>query len=90
MTKFLLTVFVFGLFSSFAFAEEKTPEQLREERSRIFGIEGLESQTLTRVVFASEAKHRIGFYFDLNPDCSAVLISTSVSPNNQNTARWKL
>ena len=56
MTKFLLTVFVFGLFSSFAFAEEKTPG---EERSRIFGIEGLESQTLTRVVFASGAKHRI-------------------------------
>ena len=49
VTKFLLTVFVFGLFSSFAFAEEKTPEQLREERS---GIEGLETQTLTRVVFA--------------------------------------
>jgi hypothetical protein len=72
VTKFLLTVFVFGLFSSFALAEEKTPEQLREERSRIFGIEGLESQTLTRVVFASGAKHRIGFYFDLNPDCSAV------------------
>ena len=70
MIKFLLTVFVFGLFSSFAFAEEKTPEQLREERSRIFGIEGLESQTFTRVV-ASGAKHRIAFYVDLNPDCSA-------------------
>ena len=69
MTKFLLTVFVFGLFSSFAFAEEKSPEQLQEERS---DIEGLESQTLTRVVFASGAKHRIGFYVDLNPDCSAV------------------
>ena len=69
MTKFLLIVFVFGLFSSFALAEEKTPEQLQEERS---GIEGLESQTLTRVVFASGAKHRIGFYVDLNPDCSAV------------------
>jgi hypothetical protein len=68
VTKFLLTVFVFGLFSSFALAEEKSPEQLQEERS---GIEGLESQTLTRVVFASGAKHRIGFYVDLNPDCSA-------------------
>ena len=56
MIKFLLTVFVFGLFSSFALAEEKSPEQLQEERS---GIEGLESQTLTRVVFASGAKHRI-------------------------------
>jgi hypothetical protein len=70
--KFLLTVCVFGLLLSSASAEEKSPEQLREERSRIFGIEKLETQTLTRVVFASGAKHRIGFYFDLNPDCSAV------------------
>jgi len=67
--KFLLTVCVFGLLLSSASAEEKSPEQLLEERS---GIEGLESQTLTRVVFASGAKHRIGFYVDLNPDCSAV------------------
>ena len=69
MPKFLLTVCVFGLLLSSASAEEKSPEQLLEERS---GIEGLESQTLTRVVFASGAKHRIGFYVDLNPDCSAV------------------
>ena len=69
MPKFLLTVCVFGLLLSSASAEEKSPEQLLEERS---GIEGLESQTLTRVVFASGAKHQIGFYVDLNPDCSAV------------------
>ena len=69
MPKFLLTVCVFGLLLSSASADEKSPEQLQEERS---GIEGLESQTLTRVVFASGAKHRIGFYVDLNPDCSAV------------------
>jgi hypothetical protein len=70
MSKFLLTVCAFGLLLSPAFAEEKSPEQLREERSRIFGIEGLESQTFTRVV-ASGTKHRIWFYTALNPDCSA-------------------
>jgi hypothetical protein len=71
MSKFLLTVCAFGLLLSFAFAEEKSPEQLREERSRIIGIEGLESQTFARVV-ASGAKLRIGFYTFLNPDCSAI------------------
>jgi hypothetical protein len=70
MSKFLLTVCAFGLLLSSAFAQEKSPEQLREERSHIFGIEGQESQTFTRVV-ASGAKQRIGFYTALNPDCSA-------------------
>jgi hypothetical protein len=70
MSKFLLTVCAFGLLLSSAFAQEKSPEQLREERSRIFGVEGLENQTLTRVV-ASGAKQRMGFYSALNPDCSA-------------------
>jgi hypothetical protein len=70
MSKFLLTVCAFGLLLPSAFAQEKSPEQYREERSRIFGIEGLESQTFTRVV-ASGAKQRIGFYASLNPDCSA-------------------
>jgi hypothetical protein len=70
MSKFLLTVCAFGLLLSSAFAQEKTPEQLREEQSHIFGIEGLESQTFNRVV-ASGAKQRIGFYAWLNPDCSA-------------------
>jgi hypothetical protein len=55
MSKFLLAVCAFGLLLSSAFAQEKTPEQLREERSRIFGIEGLDSQTFDRVV-ASGAK----------------------------------
>ena len=76
MPKFLLTVCVFGLLLSSASAEEKSPEQLQEERS---GIEGLESQTLTRVVFASGAKHRIGFYVDLNPDCSVGDINVRVT-----------
>jgi hypothetical protein len=52
MSKFLLTVCAFGLLLSSAFAEEKTPEQLREERSHIFGIEGLQTQTFTRFVAA--------------------------------------
>ena len=70
MSKLLLTVCAFGLLLSSAFAQERTPEQLREERSHIFGIEGEESQRLTRVV-ASEAKQRMNFYASLNPDCSA-------------------
>jgi hypothetical protein len=71
MSKFLLTVCAFGLLLSPAFAEDKTPERLREERSHIFGIEGLENQTFTRFV-ASGAKLRIGFFHALNPDCTAI------------------
>jgi hypothetical protein len=70
MSKFLLTVCAFGLLLSSAFAEEKSREQYREERSHIFGIEGQESQSFTRFV-ASGAKHRIGFFAALNPDCTA-------------------
>jgi hypothetical protein len=70
MSKFLLAVCAFGLLFSSAFAQEKSLEQLREERSRIFGVEGQESQTFTRVI-ASGAKQRIGFYVSLNPDCTA-------------------
>src|SRR6516162_5660831 len=71
MSKFLLTVCAFGLLLSSAFAQEKSPEQLREERSHIFGIEGLQTQTFTRFV-AAGTKQRIDFYAALNPDCSAV------------------
>jgi hypothetical protein len=70
MSKFLVTVCIFGLLLSSAFSQEKTPEQLREERSHIFGIEGQESQTLTRVV-ASGPTQRIDFYAAINPDCIA-------------------
>jgi hypothetical protein len=70
MSKFLLTVCALGLLLSSAFAEEKSREQLREERLHILGIEGQENQTFTRFV-ASGAKQRIGFYASLNPDCSA-------------------
>src|SRR5262245_16689690 len=70
MSKFLLTVCAFGLLLSSAFVEEKSREQLREERLHIFGIEGQENQSFTRFV-ASGAKQRIGFYVALNPDCTA-------------------
>ena len=70
MSKFLLIVFASGLLLSSAFAQEKSSEQYREEQSHIFGIEGQESQRLTRVV-ASGAKQRMNFYASLNPDCSA-------------------
>jgi len=71
MSKFLLTVCAFGLLLSSAFAQEKSPEQYREEQSHIFGIEGQQSQTFNRVV-ASGAKQRMYFYASLNPDCSAI------------------
>ena len=71
MSKFSLAGCLFGLLLSSAFAQEKSPEQLREERSHIFGIEGLQTQTFTRFV-ASGAKQRMGFYAHINPDCSAV------------------
>src|SRR5262249_40220031 len=70
MSKLLLAVCVFGLLFSSAFAQEKSLERLREERSHIFGVEGLESQTYTRVI-ASGAKQRLDFYAAVNPDCTA-------------------
>jgi hypothetical protein len=54
-----------------AFAQDKSPEQLREERSHIFGIEGLQTQTFNRFI-AAGTKQRMGFYTHINPDCSAV------------------
>jgi hypothetical protein len=70
MSKFLLTVCAFGLLSSSAFAQEKSPEQYREEQSHIFGVEGQQSQTFNKFV-ASGAKERMNFYVALNPDCTA-------------------
>jgi hypothetical protein len=70
MKNLLLTVLAFGLPLSPAFAEDKTPERLREERSHIFGIEGLQKHQITRVV-PSGAKQHIGFFNALNPDCTA-------------------
>src|SRR6478672_4581699 len=70
VTKFLLTVWAFGLFLSSAFAEEKSPEQLREEGNKIFGQEGLQKHKFTRIV-PSGTNQRIGFFNALNPDCTA-------------------
>ena len=84
MSKLLLTVCAFGLLLSSAFAQDKSPEQLREERSRIFGVEGQESQTFTKFV-ASGAKQRINFYVALNPDCTAsgdVTVRVSKQPEH--------
>jgi hypothetical protein len=70
MSKFLLTVCAFALLLPSAFAQDKSPEQLREERSHIFGVEGQDSQRINRVV-ASGPKQRIDFYAAVNPDCTA-------------------
>ena len=58
MSKFLLTVCALGLLSSSAFAQENSPEQM------------LEKQQLARVV-TSGTNQRIGFFYAVNPDCSA-------------------
>ena len=45
MSRFLLSVCAFGLLFSPAFAQEKSLEQLREERGHIYGIEGQRNDT---------------------------------------------
>jgi methyl coenzyme M reductase alpha subunit len=57
MKNLLLTVLAFGLLSSSAFAEEQPRP-------------GLDKKQFTRVV-ASGANQRIGFFYALNPDCTA-------------------
>jgi hypothetical protein len=69
MSKFLLTVCAFGLLFSPAYSQEKSLEQLREERGHIYSIEGQRNETITRIV-ASGGKQRVGFYTSLNPDCT--------------------
>jgi hypothetical protein len=66
MSKFLLAVCAFGLLLSSAFAEEKSPGQPREESNQI----GLQKMNWTRIV-ASGTNQRIGFFYAVNPDCSA-------------------
>jgi hypothetical protein len=70
VSKFLLTLCAFGLLLSSAFAEEKSREQLREESNQIFGVEGLQKTDLKRII-ASGTKERVGFFYALNPDCTA-------------------
>src|SRR5215471_20657911 len=68
MSKFLLAVCACGLLLSSAFAEEKSPDQHREESNQI--VEGLPKMNWARVV-ASGTNQRIGFFYAVNPDCSA-------------------
>jgi hypothetical protein len=68
MSKFLLAVCACGLLLSSAFAEEKSPDQRREESKQI--VEGLPKMNWARVV-ASGTNQRIGFFYAVNPDCSA-------------------
>jgi hypothetical protein len=70
MSKFLVTICAFGILSSSAFAEEKSREQLREESNQLFGVEGVQRIELNRMI-ASGTKQQIGFFYALNPDCSA-------------------
>jgi len=84
MSKFLLTVCAFGLLSSSAFAEEKSPKQHREESNQI----GLQKMNWTRVV-ASGTNQRIGFFTQSTPIAPLAVISISVLPNSQNTVRPK-
>jgi hypothetical protein len=67
MSKFLLTVCAFGLLLSSAFAEEKSPEQHREESNQIIRLQKID---WTRIV-ASGTNQRIRFFYAVNPDCSA-------------------
>jgi hypothetical protein len=84
MSKFLLTVCAFGLLLSSAFAEQKSPEQYREESGQIFGIEGLQKIEVKRII-ASGTKQRVGFFYALTPDCSAdgdVIIRVTKQPEH--------
>jgi hypothetical protein len=70
MKNLLFTVLTFGLISSSAFAEEKTPERLQEEKANIQSQQGLEKWTFARVI-GSGKKVQIGFFTSLNPDCTS-------------------
>src|SRR6516162_3866429 len=82
MSKFLLAVCAFGLLLSSAFAEEKSPGQPREESNQI----GLQKMNWTRIV-ASRTNQRIGFFYAVNPDCSASGDVDIRVTNSQNTAQ---
>jgi len=70
MKNLLLTVLAFGLLLPSAFAQDKSPEQLREESNRIITSEGLRKENVTRFV-ASSKNQPIAFFTALNPDCTA-------------------
>jgi hypothetical protein len=84
MSKFLLAVCACGLLLSSAFAEEKSPEQHREDQI----VEGLPKVNWARVV-ASGTNQRIGFFYAVNPDCSAngdINIRVTKQPGTVETA----
>src|SRR5262245_64147055 len=70
MKRLLLAVCAFGLLSLPAIAEEKSPEQRREESTQILNREGLQKFDVTRFV-ASGKSQRIGFFYSVHPDCTA-------------------
>jgi Tfp pilus assembly protein PilV len=70
MKRLLLAVCALGLLSWPAVAEEKSPEQRREESNQIMNREGLQKFDFTRFV-ASGKNQRIGFFYSVHPDCTA-------------------
>ena len=68
MSRFLLAVCACGLLLSPAFAEEKSPGQPREESNQ--SVQRLPKVNWARIV-ASGTNQRIGFFYAVNPDCSA-------------------
>jgi hypothetical protein len=70
MNKLLLAACAFGMLLPSAFAQEKSPEQYREESSHIWGVEGTQKETVKRVV-ASGKNQLVGFLYAVNPDCTA-------------------
>src|SRR6516165_12318141 len=85
MSKFLLTVCAFGLLLLSAFAEEKSPEQYREESNQIIRLQKID---WTRIV-ASGTNQQIRFFYAVNPDCSAngnINIRVTKQPGTVETA----
>ena len=70
VTKFLLTVLAFGLLLSPRIRRGEITGAISEESNQIFGVEGLQKVEINRFI-ASGTKQRVGFFYALNPDCSA-------------------
>ena len=68
MSRFLLAVCACGLLLSPAFAKEKSPAPPREESNQ--SVQRLPKVNWARIV-ASGTNQRIGFFYAVNPDCSA-------------------
>jgi len=70
MKKCLLSILALGLLSSFAFAAEKTPEELQQEENHIFAIDGVQQKNFRKLV-ASGMNTRVGLFNHINPDCTS-------------------